>query len=81
MKPEKEERRLTTILAADVVGFSRIMGADESGTLSALNAHRKELIQPKSQQYGGRTVKLMGDGTLMEFASVVDAVLFAVEVQ
>ncbi len=81
MKPEKEERRLTTILAADVVGFSRLMGADESGTLSALKAHRKELIQPKSQQYGGRTVKLMGDGTLMEFASVVDAVLFAVEVQ
>ena len=81
MTPEKEERRLTTILAADVVGFSRLMGADESGTLSALKAHRKELIEPKSRQYGGRTVKLMGDGTLMEFASVVDAVLFAVDVQ
>jgi adenylate cyclase len=81
MKPENEERRLTTILAADVVGFSRLMGADESGTLSALKAHRKELIEPTSQQYGGRTVKLMGDGALMEFASVIDAVLFAVEVQ
>jgi len=81
MKPENQERRLTTILATDVVGFSRLMGIDESGTLSALKSHRKELIEPKSQQYGGRTVKLMGDGTLMEFASVVDAVLFAVEVQ
>ena len=81
MKSENEERRLTTILAADVVGFSRLMGADESGTLSALKAHRKEIIEPKSQHFGGRTVKLMGDGTLMEFGSVVDAVLFAVEVQ
>ncbi len=81
MKPENEERRLTTILATDVVGYSRLMGADESDTLSALKAHRKELIEPMSRQYGGRTVKLMGDGALMEFASVVDAVLFAVEVQ
>jgi adenylate cyclase len=81
MKSDSQERRLTTILAADVVGFSRLMGADESGTFSALKAHRKELFEPKSRQYGGRTVKLMGDGTLMEFASVVDAVLFAVEVQ
>ena len=81
MRPEGEERRLTTILAADVVGFSRLMGADESGTLLDLKAHRRELIEPKSKQYGGRTVKLMGDGALMEFTSVVDAVLFAVEVQ
>jgi adenylate cyclase len=81
MNSEVQERRLTTILAADVVGFSRLMGADESGTFSALKAHRKELIEPKTRQYGGRTVKLMGDGALMEFASVVDAVLFAVEVQ
>jgi adenylate cyclase len=81
MKQDNQERRLTTILAADVVGFSRLMGVDESGTYSALKAHRKELIEPKSRLYGGRTVKLMGDGTLMEFASVVDAVLFAVEVQ
>jgi len=81
MRPESEERRLTTILAADVVGFSRLMGVDESGTLSDLKAHRRELVEPKSRQYRGRTVKLMGDGALMEFASVVDAVLFAVEVQ
>ena len=81
MEPQSQERRLTTILAADVVGYSRLMGADESGTLAALKARRKELIEPKSRHYGGRTVKLMGDGALMEFASVVDAVLFAVEVQ
>lgn len=75
------ERRLTTILAADVVGYSRLMGADEAGTLVALKAHRADLIEPKAAQYGGRTIKLMGDGSLMEFASVVDAVAFAVEVQ
>ncbi len=74
-------RRLTTILAADIVGFSRLMGQDEAGTLSALNSFRRELIKPKELQYHGRTVKLMGDGALMEFASVVDAVSFAAEVQ
>jgi len=74
-------RRLTTILAADVVGYSRLMGADEVGTLSALKSLRRDLITPKELQYHGRTVKLMGDGALMEFASVVDAVTFAVEVQ
>jgi adenylate cyclase len=74
-------RRLTTILAADVVGYSRLMGEDEAGTLSALKSLRRELIKPKEHQYQGRTVKLMGDGALMEFASVVDAVSFAVEVQ
>ncbi len=75
------ERRLTAILAADIVGYSRLMGLDEAGTLSTLTKHRNNLIDPKAAQYGGRTVKLMGDGTLMEFASVVDAVAFAVEVQ
>ncbi len=60
------ERKLTTILAADVVGYSRLMGKDEAGTLAALKAHRKELIEPKAVQYHGRTVKLMGNGTLME---------------
>ncbi len=75
------ERRLTTILAADVVGYSRLMAADEAGTLDALKTHRRELIEPKTAEYNGRVVKLMGDGTLMEFASVVDAVTFAVEVQ
>lgn len=81
MKSEHEERRLTTILSADIVGYSGLMAADESGTLAQLRAHRKELIEPKTAEYRGRVVKLMGDGTLMEFGSVVDAVLFAVEVQ
>lgn len=75
------ERRLTAILAADVVGYSRLMGEDEAGTLAALRACRKELLDPKAQQYRGRTIKLMGDGALMEFGSVVDAVSFAVDVQ
>ena len=81
METQHDERRLTTILSADVVGYSRLMGEDEAGTLAALRNHRKELIEPKAAQYHGRVVKLMGDGTLMEFGSVVDAVLFAVEVQ
>ncbi len=81
MEPQHEERRLTTILAADVVGYSRLMDADEAGTFARLKAHRKELIEPKTTEYHGRVVKLMGDGTLMEFASVVDAVNFAVDVQ
>jgi adenylate cyclase len=76
-----EERRLTTILAADVVGYSGLMAADESGTLAQLKSHRKEVIEPKTAEYRGRLVKLMGDGTLMEFGSVVDAVNFAVDVQ
>jgi adenylate cyclase len=78
---EGVERKLTTILVADVVGYSRLMGADEARTLAVLKSDRKVLIDPKAAQYGGRTVKLMGDGALMEFASVVDAVAFAVEVQ
>ncbi len=64
------ERRLTTILASDVVGYSRLMAADEAGTLAQLKTHRKELIEPKTAEYHGRVVKLMGDGTLMEFGSV-----------
>jgi len=75
------ERRLTTIMSADVVGYSRLMGADEAGTLTALKALRRELVKPKEIQYRGRTMKLKGDGALMEFASAVDAVSFAVEVQ
>ena len=75
------ERRLTTILAADVVGYSRLIGEDEAGTLAALKSHRQEFIDPKAAQYKGRIVKLMGDGTLMEFPSVVDAVAFAIEIQ
>ena len=75
------ERRLAAILAADVVGYSRLMGEDETGTLAALKAYRAGLIDPKADQYNGRTIKLMGDGALMEFPSVVEAVTFAVEVQ
>lgn len=75
------ERRLAAILAADVVGYSRLMGEDEAATLQAVNSNRKELFDPKSRQYHGRTVKLMGDGALLEFASAVDAVAFAVEIQ
>ena len=75
------ERRLTTILIADVVGYSRLMASNESGTLASLNAHRSGIMEPKATEYGGRVVKLMGDGTLMEFGSVVDAVKFAVDVQ
>lgn len=81
MEPRKEERRLTTILAADVVGYSRLTAADEGGTLAQLKTHRKELLDPKIAEYRGRVVKLMGDGALMEFGSVIDAVNFAVDVQ
>ena len=75
------ERRLTAILAADVVGFSRLMGADEAGTLSALKAVRDELIDRKIAQHRGRIVKLTGDGILAEFSSVVSAIACAAEVQ
>jgi hypothetical protein len=64
-----------------VVGYSRLMAADEAGTLTSLKALRRELIEPRTAEYHGRVVKLMGDGTLMEFGSVVDAVTFAVDVQ
>jgi adenylate cyclase len=62
---EGVERRLTTIVAADVVGYSRLMAVDEASTLAQLKSHRKELVEPKVAQYHGRTIKLMGDGTLM----------------
>jgi TolB-like protein/Flp pilus assembly protein TadD len=75
------ERRLAAILAADVVGYSRLMEADEAGTLSALNSHRKDLIDPRVAEHHGRVVKLMGDGALIEFGSVIDAIEFAVAVQ
>jgi class 3 adenylate cyclase/lipopolysaccharide biosynthesis regulator YciM len=77
----ESERRLAAILAADVVGYSRLMGEDESGTLTALKAHRAELIEPTIAAHKGRIVKLMGDGALVEFASVVDAVICAVAIQ
>ncbi|MEE8530831.1 MAG: adenylate/guanylate cyclase domain-containing protein [Hyphomicrobium sp.] len=75
------ERRLAAILAADVVGYSRLMELDEVGTLAALKTYRKELIDPAIAEHRGRIVKLMGDGTLVEFASVVDAVTCAVAIQ
>ena len=75
------KRRLTTILAADVVGYTRLMATDEEGTLASLQSVRRELIEPKTGEYHGRIVKLMGDGILMEFASVVDAVKFGADIQ
>src|SRR5581483_6691974 len=78
---EPMERRLLAILAADVVDYSRLMNADEAGTLHALRRQQKELIQPLVAGHGGRVVKLMGDGVLAEFASVVQAVACAAELQ
>src|SRR5882762_9388249 len=75
------ERRLAAILAADVAGYSRLMGVDEEGTHERLRAHLRELVDPKIKEHRGRTVKNTGDGLLAEFASVVDAVRCAVEVQ
>ena len=81
MAEERAQRRLAAILAADVVGYSRLMGSDEVGTLARLNSLRKELFYPSISEYGGRVVKTTGDGTLIEFPSAVDAVQHAVEVQ
>src|SRR5712671_3798421 len=75
------ERRLAAILAADVAGYSRLMGADEEGTLERLKAHRRELVDPKIREHRGRIVKTTGDGLLVEFPSVVDAVRCAAELQ
>jgi adenylate cyclase len=75
------ERKLAAILAADVVGYSRLMGIDEEGTLAQLRAHRRALIDPKIKERHGRIVKTTGDGMLVEFASAVDAVRCAVEIQ
>src|SRR6202163_4027297 len=74
-------RRLSAILAADVAGYSRLMGADEEGTHERLKAHLGQLVYPKIKEHRGRTVKNTGDGMLVEFPSVVDAVRCAVEVQ
>ena len=67
-------RRLAAIFAADVAGYSRLMGADEEGTLERLKAHRRQLVDPKIAEHNGRIVKTTGDGMLVEFPSVVDAV-------
>src|SRR6516165_7031471 len=74
-------RRLAAILAADVAGYSRLIGADEVGTLEHLRALRRELLGPKIAEHRGRLVKTTGDGLLVEFGSVVDALRCAVEVQ
>jgi len=81
MAEERIARRLAAILAADVAGYSRMMGADEEGTLAALKAMRRELIEPKIAEHQGRIVKTTGDGALVEFASAVDAVRCALDVQ
>ena len=81
MSGERIERRLAAILAADVAGYSRLMGRDEAGTLARLRAHRQELIDPKIVEHKGRIVKTTGDGLLIEFPSVVEAVACAVAVQ
>ena len=75
------QRRLAAIVAADVAGYSRLMGADEEGTLARLKAHRRDLVDPKINEHHGRIVKTTGDGILVEFASVVDALRCATEVQ
>jgi len=81
MAEERLQRRLAAILSADVVGYSRLMGTDEAGTLARLKAMRRDLIDPLIAAHSGRTFKLMGDGALVEFGSAVDAVTCAIEVQ
>jgi adenylate cyclase len=77
MAQERVQRRLAAILAADVVGYSRLMQADEAGTLAVLKMRRKDVLEPLVAEHGGRIVKLMGDGMLIEFASAVEAVACA----
>ena len=81
MVERRDQRRLTVILASDIVGYSRLMETDESGTLAQLKTLRKEVFDPKLAEYGGRLVKTTGDGALAEFASAVDAVEHALDVQ
>src|SRR6516164_9325122 len=81
MAEDRVDRRLAAIFAADIAGYSRLMSADEEGTLAALKAIRRELSDPKIAEHRGRIVKTTGDGLLVEFPSVVEAVRCAVEVQ
>src|SRR5215475_2974303 len=81
MASDQVKRKLAAIFAADIAGYSRLMGADEAGTLARLKEYRRELIDPKNKQYRGRVVKTTGDGILIEFPSVVDAVSCSIEVQ
>jgi adenylate cyclase len=81
MAEERVNRKLAAILAADVVGYSKLMGADEAGTLNALKRHRETIFDPSVAAHNGRIVKLIGDGTIVEFGSVVDAVSCALSIQ
>ena len=81
MATERAERRLTAIFAGDIAGYSRLMGADEEGTLARINALRREFLDPKIAEHRGRVVKRTGDGVLIEFVSAVDAARCAVEIQ
>src|SRR6516165_1108196 len=81
MAEDPVDRRLAAIFAADIAGYSRLMASDEEGTLRQLKAHRKQLIDPKITEHRGRIVKTTGDGALVEFVSVVDAVRCAVDIQ
>ena len=81
MAEERAQRRLAAILAADVVGYSRLMEADEAGTLAALKERRNTIFEPTIRSHRGRIVKVMGDGALVEFGSAVNAVNAAVELQ
>jgi adenylate cyclase len=80
-QPPRLERRLAAVLAADVVGYSQLMSVDEEGTHRQLVSHRRVVIEPKVRRYRGRIIRNTGDGFLAEFASIVDAVRFALEVQ
>src|SRR5215468_6282830 len=81
MSEQAPQRRLAAILAADVVGYSQMMRADEAGTLAALKSRRSEILQPLVSKHHGRIIKVMGDGVLVEFASAVEAVSCAVALQ
>ena len=81
MAKERDQRRLAAILVADVVGYSRLMEADENATLSVLRERRKTILEPVVKEHGGRVVKVMGDGVLVEFASAVNSVKAAIELQ
>ena len=81
MVEASQNRRLAAILAADVVGYSRMMAGDEAGTLAALKRHREAVFDPAVAAHNGRVFKLIGDGTLVEFGSVVDAVKCALSIQ
>ena len=81
MVEDRVDRRLAAIFAGDIAGYSRLMAADEEGTLRQLKAHRKQLVDPKITEHRGRIVKTTGDGILVEFVSVVDAVRCAVDIQ